>query len=608
MRRRTGPPAAPAGTFRLAIVGRPNVGKSTLFNRLIGKRLALVDDTPGVTRDFREGAASLGGMAFGVFDTAGWEEARRGTLEQRMREQTEKALARADAALLLVDAREGVTALDRSFARWLRGAGKPVLVAANKCEGRAGAHGLAEAHGLGFGDPIPLSAEHGEGLGDLYDALVRIMPPGPETDAGEDEADEDARPRRRGAKARAERAEPKAPTKPAKPAGPAGRAEPARGRKRADRDDDLPEDPLGLGIGPDGLPLSPAELERRASAASRRAARAGERAPSSAPDPDDAEEAEELAADHGGFDVAAATRAALAELARLDAEGALEDDPEPAGSPGKPIKLAIVGRPNVGKSTLLNRLLGEERVLTGPEAGITRDSISVDWTFEGRALRLVDTAGLRRKSTVSQKLESLSVAETLRAIRLADVVIVTLDAAQMLEKQDLAIARLVVEEGRALVIAVNKADLLSQGGAGEAQRARQRLADRIEASLAQAKGVPTVPVSALTGRGVERLVPAALAAYDVWNRRVPTGAFNRWLAFQLERHPPPLSQGRRIRIRYGTQVKARPPTFALFVSRPAELPESYERFLVNQMRRDFGLPGTPIRIVMRKPRNPYSGG
>ena len=441
--------------LRVAIVGRPNVGKSTLFNRLAGKKLALVDDTPGVTRDWREGAASLGGLDFTVIDTAGFEDRPEG-LEARMRRQTEAALARAHAVLLLIDARAGVAPLDRHFAAWLRRLGLPVILVANKCEGRAGEAGRLEAFALGFGEAVPISAEHGEGLGDLYDALSA---------------------------------------------------------------------------------LGPATLEGAA-----------------------------------------------------------------AGEAGRPLQLAILGRPNVGKSTLVNRLLGEERMLTGPEPGITRDAIAVPWTWQGRAVRLVDTAGLRRRAKVAGKLESLSAADALRAVRFAEVVVLVVDVTRPFEKQDLQLARMVEEEGRALVLAVNKWDLVEN----RAQVLRQ-LRAAMEKSLTQVRGVAMVTCSALAGTNLDRLMEAVFAAHEAWNRKVSTADLNRWLEVMTAAHPPPISQGRAIRIRYATQIKTRPPTFLMFVTKPADLPRTYFRYLVNGLRNAFDLPGVPIRIETRKPENPYAG-
>ncbi len=458
---------------RVAIVGRPNVGKSTLFNRLVGRRRAIVDDTPGVTRDVREAPAQLGDLAFTLLDTAGWETAGGEALEARMRRFTERAVDTADVVLFLIDARAGVLPLDEAFAGWLRKRSAKVIVVANKCEGRAGQTGLAEAHALGLGEPIPVSAEHGEGLSDLHEALGRHIEP-----MAEQEEEE------------------------------------------------------------------PGEIEG-------------------------AEEIETV-------------------------------------SPKRPLLLAIVGRPNVGKSTLLNRLVGEERVLTGPEAGITRDAIRVEWQWKGRPVRLVDTAGLRRKSKIEDRLEAASVADTLDAIRLADVAIVVLDAAQMAEKQDLAVAGWVIEEGRALVIAVNKVDLLADDRS-TASKAWRKLGDRLEASFAQVKDVPIVGLSALSGKGVDRLMPAVFRTYDVWNKRIKTPQLNRWLREMETLHPPPLAKGRRIRLRFITQIKIRPPTFVMSVSQPEELGDDYLRFLINRLRDDFDLPGVPIRFTLRKPKNPFAG-
>jgi GTPase len=448
-------------TATVAIVGRPNVGKSTLFNRLAQRRLALVDDTPGVTRDWREGEARLGDLRFRVLDTAGLEEAERESLAARMSDQTERALQHASVVLLLIDARAGVTPVDRHFAERLRRRGIPTLLIANKTESRAGDAGLLDAYALGLGEPIAISAEHGEGMAELYDALRPLIEGSPQT----------------------------------------------------------------------------------------------------------AEPAPDAAAVH---------------------------------TP-KPLQLAVVGRPNVGKSTLVNRLIGAERLLTGPEAGITRDAIAVEWDWRGKPVRLIDTAGLRRKAKVEAKLEKLSVADTLRAIRFAEVVVLVIDAELMLERQDLAIARLVEEEGRALVLAVNKWDIVA-----EKPKALERLRDRLQVSLPQLQGLSAVTLSAKTGRGAEKLMPAVFAAHAVWNRRIATPALNRWLEAAQARHPPPLVSGRRLRLRYMTQANIRPPTFALFASKPGDLPDSYRGYLVNLMREDFDLPGVPIRMMLRKGKNPYA--
>ncbi len=456
-------------TATVAIVGRPNVGKSTLFNRLVGKRLAIVEPSPVVTRDWQEGDGNLGDLEFRLLDTPGLEEAPAGTVEAAMRAQAESALGQADLALMVFDARAGITPLDRHFAAWLRETGVPVIVIANKCESSAGQQGALEGFALGLGDPVMMSAEHGIGLEGLRESLIEAF-----------ESIEGALP---------EEAEP---------------------------------------------PVDDAISE--------------------------------------------------------------EDEEEPGG----PLRLAVVGRPNVGKSTLVNGLIGSERMVTGPEPGITRDAVPVDWEWNGRPVRLVDTAGLRRRANVTQKLERLSVVETERAIRLAEVVVLVLDATVMAERQDLAIARQVVEEGRALVIAANKWDLVD-----DPQAALRRLRDRLETSLPQIKGVATVTISALTGRNLDRLLAAVFAAYETWNRRVATGALNRWMEELVARHPPPAVSGRRLRLRYITQAKARPPTFILFASRPSEIPASYLRYLENGLREAFDLPGVPLRLIPRGGKNPY---
>jgi GTP-binding protein len=465
---------APGVTFTIAIVGRPNVGKSTLFNRLVGRRLALVDDLPGVTRDRREGEARLGDLVFNVIDTAGLEEATRDSLSGRMVAQTRSAIATADAALFVIDARAGLTPGDRAFADLVRRCGKPTILVANKSESAASEAGAIEAYALGLGDPIPISAEHGEGLADLYDALRDALP-------------------RQTALA------------------------------STDGSDSQPAD------GSAAEPSAHEESDRRA------------------------------------------------------------------------VRVAVVGRPNVGKSTLINRLIGEERLLTGPEAGITRDAIAVALTWRGREFRMFDTAGMRRRAKVEEKLEKLSVADALRAIRFAEVVVLLIDAAHPFEEQDLRIADLVEREGRALAIAVNKWDLMERRG-GELKKFSQEADYR----LPQLKGVPVVAVSGLTGEGIDRLMQAIVEIHAVWNRRVPTHALNRWLAQALSQHPPPAVAGRRIKLNYITQPKARPPSFVMFSSRADAVPEAYRRYLVNGLRDAFELGGTPIRLTLREKANPYA--
>jgi GTP-binding protein len=442
-------------SFTVAIIGRPNVGKSTLFNRLVGKKLALVDDTPGVTRDRREGDAQIGSLKFKVIDTAGLEEAFDDSLEARMRRQTEAALEEADVILMLYDARAGVSPLDKHFASWLRKSEVPVILVANKCESRSAIGDLGEAYAMGLGDPLALSAEHGEGIGDLFDLL---------------------------------------------------------------------------------LPFEKEQVE----------------------------------------DIAAKDR---------------------------PIHLAIIGRPNAGKSTLVNKLIGQERLLTGPEAGVTRDAIAVEWEFEGQKIKLVDTAGIRKRARVQKKLEKLSVADSLRVINLAEVVVLVIDADISFEKQDLTLASHVISEGRALVVAVNKWDAVKDRNA-----VLKHIRDKLEISLPQVRGVPVVTLSALSGRGLEKLMPRVLKVYELWNTRISTSRLNRWLELMLEKHPPPMAKGRRLKVRYMTQVKARPPTFSLFMSSRGELPESYLRYLINGIREDFNMPAVPIRISPRTGNNPYVDG
>jgi GTPase len=461
-------------TFSLAIIGRPNVGKSTLFNRLVGKKLALVDDRPGVTRDRREGEAKLADLTFTIIDTAGLEEGDSATLQGRMRAQTEAAIEAADAILFMIDARAGVTPDDKYFAQLVRRAGKPVILAANKAEGRAGLSGAIEGYDLGLGDPVPLSAEHGEGLSDLYDALREALPEA--TALPEEEEDETV--------------------------------------------------------------------------------------------------FREFAEDEDGSD--------------LDVT--------------KPLRIAVVGRPNAGKSTLINRLLGEERLLTGPEAGVTRDSIGVDFVWRERKMKLFDTAGLRKRARVVDKLEKLAGADALRAVRFSEVVVLLVDATAPFEKQDLTIADLAAREGRALVIALGKWDLVR-----EREKALATLREEAERLLPQLRGCPVTPVSGATGFGLEEMMRAVIAAHEVWNRRIATSRLNRWLLSAIEETPPPAVSGRRIKIRYITQPKSRPPHFVLFGNQLEELPTSYERFLINGLRKTFNLPGSPIRISKKSGENPFEG-
>ena len=450
----------------VVIIGRPNVGKSTLFNRLVGKRLALVDDTPGVTRDRREGDATLFDLKFRIVDTAGLEEEAPDSLSGRMRQQTEAALLDADVALMVIDARAGVTPHDRHFAQWLRGQDMTVVLLANKAEGKAGDGGLFESFELGLGDPVPISAEHGEGLADLYDALRPILDP----------------------------------LMPAP-------------------EDELPEE---------------TDEERDA---------------------------------------------------RLAAE---------------PLKLAIVGRPNAGKSTLINTLLKQDRLVTGPEAGITRDSIAIDWQWNGRRVRLIDTAGLRRRNKVVEKLEKLSAADTKHAVDFAEVVVLLLDAKLGLEAQDLRIADMVLQEGRALIVALNKWD-----AAEDQSKLFQGVRKALDEGLAQIKGVPLLAVSGLADKGLDTMIKAAFEAREGWSRRVGTSQLNRWFEMAIERNPPPAPGGKRIKLRYITQANTRPPTFVIFGNRLDELPESYRRYLVNSLRDEVGFEGVPIRLNLRSRKNPF---
>ena len=468
-------------SFTLAIVGRPNVGKSTLFNRLVGKRLALVDDQPGVTRDLREGDARLADLRFTVIDTAGLEEATDESLQGRMRRLTERAVYMADICLFMIDARAGVTPADQVFAEILRKRSAHVILAANKGEGSAADAGVIEAYSLGLGEPIRLSAEHGEGLNDLYTQLM----------------------------------------------------------------------PLADGF--------------------------AERALDQAPETD---------------------------VALDEDEEFYEDRPFETPTAKKPMQIAVVGRPNAGKSTLINMIMGEDRLLSGPEAGITRDAISLRSEWNGTHIRIFDTAGMRKKAKVQDKLEKLSVTDGLRAVKFAEVVVVLLDAAIPFEQQDLRIADLAEREGRAVIVAVNKWDIED-----DKQNKLRDLRESFERLLPQLRGAPLVTVSAKTGRGLDRLHDAILSAYQTWNTRVPTAALNRWLAGMVEAHPPPAPAGKRIKLRYMTQAKTRPPGFVVMCSLPEKMSESYSRYLVNGLRTDFDMPGTPIRLYMRSQNdsNPFKG-
>ncbi|MGE6739849.1 ribosome biogenesis GTPase Der [Allorhizobium pseudoryzae] len=465
-------------SFTVAIVGRPNVGKSTLFNRLVGKKLALVDDTPGVTRDRRPGDAKLVDLRFRIIDTAGLEEAGPETLEGRMRAQTEKAIDEADLSLFVVDAKMGLTPVDQSLAEMLRRRGKPVVLVANKSEARGSDGGFYDAYTLGLGEPVPISAEHGQGMIDLRDAIVEAI--GPEKAFGDDEDDE-----------------------------------------------------------------AITDIDVRFS--------------------DDEDE-----------------------------------ETEPAYDDTKPLRVAIVGRPNAGKSTLINRFLGEDRLLTGPEAGITRDSISVEWDWRGRTIKMFDTAGMRRKARVQEKLEKLSVADTLRAIRFAETVVIVFDATIPFEKQDLQIVDLVLREGRAAVLAFNKWDLVE-----DPQAVLADLREKTERLLPQARGIRAVPISGQTGYALDKLMQNIIDTDMVWNKRISTARLNRWLDGVQVQHPPPAVSGRRLKLKYMTQVKARPPAFMISCTRPDAVPESYLRYLINGLRADFQMPGVPVRIHLRAAENPF---
>jgi GTPase len=443
----------------VAIIGRPNVGKSTLFNRLVGKKLALVDDRPGVTRDRREGDADLLGLKFRLVDTAGFEEDDPQSLPGRMRAQTQAAVDGADVALFVIDARAGIVPLDEEIGRWLRGSKTPVIVLANKCEGKAASEsGLMEAYSLGFGDPIAFSAEHGEGLGELFTDLLPFI----------------------------------------------------------ERDE-------------------------------------------------------------------------------VETVETFDDESDDA-----PLKLAIVGRPNAGKSTLVNKMLGEDRMITGPEAGITRDSITIDWMWQGKEVRLIDTAGLRKKSKVEDKLERLSAADTRHAIDFAEVVVLLLDATRGLEAQDLRIADQIYSEGRALVIALNKWDVAENGSS-----LYQGVRGALEEGFSQVRGVPLLTISAATGKGIDQLLQAAFETRAAWSQRIGTGALNRWFEDAVEKNPPPAPGGKRIKLRYATQIKTRPPSFVIFGTRVDQLPESYRRYLVNGIRRELGFGAVPVRLTLRAPKNPF---
>jgi GTPase len=466
--------------FTLAIVGRPNVGKSTLFNRFAGKRLAIVDDTPGVTRDWREAEANLYGRNFRIIDTAGLEESFDESIQGRMRKQTEAGIKEADVLLFMIDGRAGVTPMDRHFADWLRRQNKPVIVAVNKCENdKATLAGVGEAHGLGLGQPIPISAEHGEGMEFILNELLPFFPP----------------------------------------------------------------------------------------------------------------DVEEVTNDNDGTDFAKLDDIEGVEDYQFQQE---EDDPE------KPLKIAIVGRPNVGKSTLLNAIVNDHRVMTGPEAGITRDAIAVDWDYKGRPFKLVDTAGMRKKARVQNNIERMSVEDSMRAIRLAQVVIVVVDANDAFEKQDIQIAAHVIAEGRALIFAINKWDTVN-----DRKKVLEAFKYGLQAQLAQIPNPPIVTISALNNNNIDVLLETVLQTYATWNIRVKTSGLNRWLRDRESQNPAPLVNGRANRLKYMTQIKTRPPTFAVWVSKADELPQTYQRYIINGLREKYGIDGVPIRLLVRHSKNPY---
>ncbi len=457
----------------VAIVGRPNVGKSTLFNRLAGRKIAIVDDQPGVTRDRKETPGRLGDLELQLVDTAGFDDVTDGSLEARMRRQTEIAISQADVCIFLFDAREGVTPLDERFGQLLRKSGKPVVLCANKCEGRQGEGGLADAWGMGLGDPVALSAEHGEGMSDLYDRLMTY-------ESGADIA----------------------------------------ARLEGEKDDD------------------------------------GE---------------------------------------------AFDPDAEPAPEPDRPVRLAFVGRPNAGKSTLINALLEDDRFVTGPEAGITRDSVQVAWRWKDREIRLIDTAGLRKRAKVQEKLERMSTAETTHSIRFADIVVLVMDPREAFEKQDLQIAQLALREGRGLVFCITKWDIVENPS-----DFRRELDQMVAEHVPQAKGAPLVNVSGETRKNLDKLMDACLKVHKDWSARVKTRDLNDWLQYVTQKHPPPAPGGKRIKPRYMAQMKTRPPTFVLMASRANDMPETYKRYLVNELREAFDLPGVPIRLVLRQGKNPFA--